>query len=68
MSFLIRTGSWCKAGKDRASIRTRCGGSWLDPMSLLEERDHLVTGLAAGRSRRCTVIAPRSASMQILLS
>jgi len=46
---------------------TRESGSRLDPKSLQKgERDHLVTGPALWRSRRRTVIAPRSASMQIL--
>src|ERR1017187_6699123 len=42
-------------------------GSRLDPKSLREERDHLVIGLALRRPCRRTVIAPRSASIQILL-
>jgi hypothetical protein len=43
-------------------------GSRLDPKSLREERDHLVIGLALRRLCRQTVIAPRSASIQIPLS
>jgi hypothetical protein len=42
---------------------TRESGSRLDPMSLLEERDHLVTGLALRQPRRRTVITPRLASI-----
>ena len=41
----------------------RESGSRLDPMSLLEERDHLVTGLALRQPRRRTVITPRLASI-----
>src|SRR5208283_2801670 len=42
---------------------TRESGSRLDPMSLREERDHLVTGLALRQPRRRTVITPRLASI-----
>jgi|ERR1035437_3671641 hypothetical protein len=42
-------------------------GSWLDPKSLLEERDHLVIGLALRRLCRWTVITPRLASIPSLL-
>jgi hypothetical protein len=56
-----------KAGKDRASIRTRWSGSRLDPMSLQVERDHLVTGLALWRLCRWTVITPRLASIQMFI-
>jgi hypothetical protein len=42
-------------------------GSRLDPKSLREKRDHLVIGLTFRWLCRWTVIAPRSASMQILL-
>src|ERR1035437_6489942 len=41
----------------------RQSGSRLDPMSLLEERDHLVTGLALRQPRRRTIITPRLASI-----
>src|ERR1017187_3565714 len=41
-------------------------GSRLDPKSLREERDHLVTALAWGRCCRWTVITPRLASIQVL--
>jgi hypothetical protein len=45
------------------------GGSWLDPKSLQqEERDHLVIRLALRRLRRRTVIAPRSASIQMFFT
>src|ERR1035437_3295318 len=46
---------------------TRESGSRLDPMSLLEERDHLVIELALRRLGRRTVITPRLASIPILL-
>src|ERR1035437_10248002 len=46
---------------------TRESGSRLDPMSLLEERDHLVSGLALRRLCRRTVITPRLASIPSLL-
>jgi hypothetical protein len=45
----------------------RESGSRLDPMSLREERDHLVTGLALRQPRRRTVITPRLASIPSLL-
>src|ERR1039457_6517699 len=41
----------------------RESGSRLDPMSLLEECDHLVIGLALRRPCRRTVITPRLASI-----
>ena len=41
----------------------RESGPRLDPMSLQEERDHLVTGLALRQPRRRTVITPRLASI-----
>ena len=41
----------------------RESGSRLDPMSLLEERDHLVIGLALRRLCRRIVITPRLASI-----
>src|ERR1035437_11048258 len=46
---------------------TRESGSRLDPMSLLEEGDHLVIGLALRRLCRRIVITPRLASIPILL-
>src|ERR1035437_2486162 len=42
---------------------TRESGSRLEPMSLLEECDHLVSGLALRRPCRRTVITPRLASI-----
>ena len=45
----------------------RESGSRLDPMSLLEERDHLVIGLALRRLCRRIVITPRLASIPSLL-
>src|ERR1035437_2904260 len=45
----------------------RESGSRLDPMSLLEERDHLVSGLALRRLCRRIVITPRLASIPSLL-
>ena len=47
---------------------TVASGSWFDPMSLQkEERDHLVSGLALRWPCRRIVIAPRLASIPILL-
>ena len=46
---------------------TRESGSRLDPMSLLEECDHLVIGLALRRLCRRIVITPRLASIPSLL-
>src|ERR1019366_1461265 len=45
----------------------RESGSRLDPMSLLEERDHLVIGLTLRRLCRRIVITPRLASIPSLL-
>jgi hypothetical protein len=58
--FLVRIRDLGKAGKDRASIRTR------GQERFMVGSDVLVIGLASRRLCRWTVITPRSASMQIL--